>query len=67
MPDGFFWEFNARAIYKGFKIKEVGIQHKKRKHGNTKIFHFYKLPSIALVNFIGLLKIRVNLFFKNGR
>lgn len=67
MPDGFFWEFNARAIYKGFKIKEIGIQHKKRKHGNTKIFHFYKLPSIALVNFIGLLKIRVNLFFKNER
>ena len=30
-PDGFSWEFNARAKIKGFKFKEVNIIHKKRK------------------------------------
>ena len=42
MPDGFFWEYNARAIYNGYKIIEIGINHKKRKYGNTQIFHFWK-------------------------
>ena len=63
MPDGFFWEYNARAIHKGYKILEIGIKHKKRKHGNTKIFHFYKLPSIAIVNFVGLIRIKLSLTF----
>ena len=63
MPDGFFWEYNARAIHKGYKILEIGIKHKKRKHGNTKIFHFYKLPSIAFVNFVGLIRIKLSLTF----
>lgn len=66
MPDGFFWEFNARAIYKGFKIKEIGISHKKRKHGNTKIFHFYKLPQIAIINLIGLFKVKLDIIFKKN-
>lgn len=61
MPEGFFWELNARAIYKGYKILEIGINHKKRKYGNTQIFHFWKLPSIALINFIGLLKVKFDL------
>ena len=63
MPEGFFWELNARAIYKGYKILEIGINHKKRKYGNTQIFHFWKLPSIALINFIGLLKVKFDLMF----
>ena len=58
MPDGFFWEFNARALRKGFTFFEVNIDHKKRKYGNTKIFHFYKLPQIAFINLIGLIKIK---------
>ena len=61
MPEGFFWELNARAINMGLKINEIGIHHKKRKYGNTKIFHFYKLPKIALINFYGLLKLKFEL------
>ncbi len=61
MPDGFFWEYNARAAHKGYKILEVGIDHKKRKYGNTKIFHFWKLPSIAFINLVGLLKLKLDL------
>ena len=61
MPDGFFWEYNARASHKNYKILEVGIQHKKRSFGNTKIFHFWLLPSIAFINLIGLIKIKIDL------
>jgi len=58
MPDGFFWEFNARAKRKGYSFFEVDINHKKRKYGNTKIFHFYKLPRVAFINLVGLIKIK---------
>ena len=61
MPEGFFWEYNARAIYKGYKILEIGIDHKKRKFGDTQIFHVWRLPKIALINFIGLLRVKFDL------
>ncbi len=61
MPEGFFWEYNARAIYKGYKILEIGINHKKRKFGDTQIFHVWRLPKIALINFIGLLRVKFDL------
>ena len=64
MPDGFFWEYNARALSKGYKISEIGIRHKKRKYGNTKIFYVYQLPKIALINLVGLLKIKIDLIKK---
>ena len=58
MPDGFFWEFNARAKGKGYSFFEVDINHKKRKYVNTKIFHFYKLLRVAFINLVGLIKIK---------
>jgi dolichol-phosphate mannosyltransferase len=63
MPDGFFWEFNARANHQGFTFKEIGINHKKRKYGNTQIFHLHKLPIIALINFLGMIKIKLDMLF----
>ena len=65
MPDGFFWEYNARALNKGYKISEIGILHKKRKHGNTKIFYIYQLPKIAIINLLGLIKIKIDLMRKS--
>ena len=64
MPEGFFWEYNARAIYKGYKILEIGINHKKRKYGYTQIFQVWRLPKIALINFIGLLRVKLDLLIK---
>ena len=61
-PDGFSWEFNARAKIKGFKFKEVKIIHKKRKYGETKIYTYKNLPKIAIRHLIGMLKIK----FLNG-
>ena len=57
-PDGFFWEFNARAKIKGYTFKEIPIFHKKRKFGDTKIYTYFNLPKIALKHLIGLLKIK---------
>ena len=45
-------------------IAEVGINHKKRKHGSTQIFHVWKLPKIALINFVGLLRVKFDLLAK---
>ena len=64
MPEGFFWEYNARASHKGYRILEIGIKHKKRKYGDTKIFHVWKLPAIAFINFIGMMKVKLNLVLK---
>ena len=61
-PDGFSWEFNARAKIKGFKFKEIKIIHKKRKYGETKIYTYKNLPKIAIRHLIEMLKIK----FFNG-
>jgi len=57
LPDGFFWEFNARAFIKGYSFKEIGINHKYRTFGDTKIYHLYKIPLIGFNNIYGLIKV----------
>ena len=58
MPDGFFWEFNARAKSLDFKFNEIRINHRKRSSGDTKIYTLKNLPRIAYTNGMGLLKLR---------
>lgn len=58
MPDGFFWEFNARAKSLNFSFNEIKINHRKRSSGDTKIYTLKNLPRIAFTNGIGLLKLR---------
>ena len=42
-----FWaEFTIRACLKGFRIREVPINHSNRTHGDT---HIYKLSKIAVI------------------
>ena len=57
-PDGFFWEFNARAKSLNFSFNEIKINHRKRSAGDTKIYTLKNLPRIAYTNGIGLLKLR---------
>tara|TARA_B100001123_G_C15311114_1_gene1024372 strand:- start:1366 stop:2064 length:699 start_codon:yes stop_codon:yes gene_type:complete len=59
MPDGFFWEFNARAKKLNFSFNEIKINHRKRKKGDTKIYTLKNLPRIAFTNGIGLIKLRL--------
>ena len=58
MPDGFFWEFNARAKALNFSFNEIKINHRKRSSGDTKIYTLKNLPKIAYTNGVGLLKLR---------
>jgi glycosyltransferase involved in cell wall biosynthesis len=55
---GFFWEFNARAKKKKFTFKELKVNHKLRKEGNTKIYLFRNLPVIAIKHLWAFIKIR---------
>lgn len=58
LPDGFFWEFNARAYKLNLLFNEIKINHRKRSSGDTKIYTLSKLPKVAYNNFIGLLKLK---------
>ena len=58
LPDGFFWEFNARANKLNLSFNEIKINHRKRSSGDTKIYTLSKLPKVAYNNFIGLLKLK---------
>ena len=59
MKEGFWWGFTAIAAINKFSIKEVNINHRKRIYGQTNVYKIYKIPSIAIRNAIGLLKIRI--------
>ena len=58
MPDGFFWEFNARAFKKGFNFFNLDIVHKERLYGETRIYNWFNLPKISFNNFIGMIKVK---------
>lgn len=59
MKEGFWWGFTAIAALNKFSIKEVNINHRKRIYGQTNVYKIYKIPSIAIRNAIGLLKIKI--------
>jgi len=59
MPDGFWWEYNARAKKKGFTFYNLDIVHKKRSYGETKIFLWRNLPMVSYRNFLGMIKIKL--------
>ena len=46
MPDGFFWEFNARAKSLNFTFNEIKINHRKRSSGDTKIYTLKNLLTL---------------------
>jgi glycosyltransferase involved in cell wall biosynthesis len=59
MPDGFFWEFNARAKYKRFSFYNLDIIHNERYFGETRIYHWSKLPMVSYNNLLGMIKIKL--------
>ena len=58
MIEGFWWGFIAICIKKNVKIYQIKINHKKRVSGKTNVFLLNKIPSIALRNILGLIKLR---------
>jgi len=59
MPDGFFWEFNARAKYFGLTFYNLDIIHNERYFGETRIYHWSKLPMVSYNNLLGMIKIKL--------
>ncbi len=59
MIEGFWWGFIAICLKKNVNIHQIKINHKQRISGDTNVFLLSKIPSIALRNIIGLIKIRL--------
>ena len=60
LPQGFWWEFFARADAAGLRILEVPVAHRRR-DGTTRVYRLQRLPRIALVHLVGLVRLRSEL------
>lgn len=60
-----FWaEFTIRAFLKGFKVREVPINHSSRTFGNTQIYKASRIPEIILSQLTGLISLYADV--RNG-
>jgi dolichol-phosphate mannosyltransferase len=57
LPQGFWWEFFARADAGGLRIVEVPVEHRRR-DGPTRVYGLSRMPRIALVHIVGLVRLR---------
>jgi glycosyltransferase involved in cell wall biosynthesis len=57
LPQGFWWEFFARADAAGLRIVEVPVAHRRRE-GPTRVYRLSRIPRIALVHVVGLVRMR---------
>jgi len=58
LPQGFWWEFYARAVELGLGLSEIPVSHRTRSAGKTQVYRPTKIPRIALVHLIGLVRLR---------
>lgn len=58
LPQGFWWEFYARAQAAGLSILELPVRHRVRTAGSTQVYRPTKVPRIAAVHLRGLVKLR---------
>lgn len=58
LREGFWWGFVAMCIKKNISLKEIGINHRKRIKGKTQVYLLKEIPSIAVRNLAGLIKLR---------
>ena len=58
MVEGFWWGFIAICLKKNIQIHQIKINHRLRLSGQTNVFHLNKIPSIALRNIFGLIKLK---------
>jgi hypothetical protein len=58
LPQGFWWEFYARSVELGLDLSEVPVAHRARSAGRTQVYRPTKIPRIAAVHLIGLVRLR---------
>jgi glycosyltransferase involved in cell wall biosynthesis len=61
LPQGFWWEFNARAIRAGIVIRQVPMSHRPRPAGSTQIYTLRQIPRVAFEHIVGLWRLRQDL------
>lgn len=61
LPQGFWWEFNARAAAAGIDVRQIPIHHRARSAGSTQVYTLKKVPRIAFEHIIGLWRLRRDL------
>jgi len=66
LPQGFWWEFYARAVATDLDVVEVPVRHRARTAGTTQVYRPAKLPRIAYVHLRGLLQLRRELVRRDG-
>jgi dolichol-phosphate mannosyltransferase len=57
MKEGFWWEFTARVHRRGFSVREIPINHRRRTAGKTQVYRLSRLPGIGYRHFVALFKI----------
>jgi glycosyltransferase involved in cell wall biosynthesis len=58
LPQGFWWEFFARADAAGLQIVEVPVRHRAREVGSTQVYRPARLPGIVATHLVGLVRLR---------
>jgi len=58
LKQGFWWEFVARCVAAGLKIKEIPVAHRERAAGQTQVYRPTKVPRIAYEHLKGLWVLR---------
>lgn len=53
-PQGFWWEFFARAQAHGARFAQVPVRHRARLSGRTQVYRPAKLPGIAMAHLKGI-------------
>jgi dolichol-phosphate mannosyltransferase len=58
LPQGFWWEFSARAQAAGLRIAEIPVRHRPRVAGASQVYRPGRIPRIAAEHLLGLLALR---------
>jgi dolichol-phosphate mannosyltransferase len=58
LKQGFWWEFNARAVAAGLSIAQIPIHHRSRTAGSTRVYRPRKLPRLVAEHLHGLFVLR---------
>lgn len=61
LPQGFWWEFAARAHAAGLSVIEVPVNHRPRAAGRTQVYRPTKMPRIVWDHLLGLIQLRRDL------
>ncbi len=60
LREGFWWGFVGMCAKVELSICELPINHRLRVKGDTQVYHLKKIPSIAIRNLIGLIRMRLS-------